>query len=111
VRKVDSDEELIAKVVDAIDKVDFFRSILSDTFTDWNLSKDFGEFLVTREPDTEIMGHLLLVRSNRHLGNRQIALDELKKCQDMIRKRELTPWEIEMITPVLKEEEQFLAEK
>jgi hypothetical protein len=72
-----SDGELLAKVIQSND---FFQSVLyNDSFEDWNLAKELGEFLVRIEPDSEIMGHALLTRAHRHLGNRQRALDELKQ--------------------------------
>jgi hypothetical protein len=71
---MDRDNDLLQRVVAAIDKADFFRSILqNDTFEDWNLAKEFGEFLVRIEPDSEVMGHALLVRAHRHLGNSQVT--------------------------------------
>lgn len=68
---MDSDKELLRRVVNAIDKKDLFRStLLSDTFDDWNLAKDLGEFLVRVGSDSEVIGHALLTRAHRHLGNR-----------------------------------------
>jgi hypothetical protein len=106
---MDSDAELLVRV-NRTD--DFFGSVFSrDSLDDWNLAKDFGEFLVRILPDTEVMGHALLARACRHLGERERALDELKQCQVRTVGRELRPWEIEMIAPFLAEEEKLLSGK
>src|SRR5437762_12050894 len=79
---MDSDKDLLTRVVGAIDKKDFFQStLLNDTFDDWNMVKDLGEFLVRILPDSEVMGHALLARAHRHLGNSNLARAELKQCQ------------------------------
>jgi len=101
-----SDGELLAKV---IQHKDFFQSVLcDDNFADWNLAKELGEFLVRIEPDPEIMGHALLIRAHRHLGNRQLALAELKECKLRASNRDLKPWEAELFLPLLAEEQQLL---
>jgi hypothetical protein len=102
-----SDGELLAKVIQS---GDFFESVLhNDSFDDWNLAKELGEFLVRIEPASEIMGHVLLTRAHRHLGNRQGALDELKECQLRTLNRKLEPWEADLFLPLLSEEEKLLA--
>jgi hypothetical protein len=102
-----SDGELLAKVIQS---KDFFQSVLyDDTFDDWNLAKELGEFLIRIEPDSEIMGHALLARAYRHLGNRQRALDELIECQLRASDRELKPWEADLFLPLLAEEKKLLA--
>ena len=102
-----ADGELLAKV---LQKKEFFESVLhNDSFDDWNLAKELGEFLIRIEPDSEIMGHLLLTRAYRHLGNRGRALDELKECQLRTSNRELKPWEANLFLPVLLLEEKLLA--
>lgn len=106
---MDSEKELLTRLVASIDKKDFFQSTLSsDTFDDWNLVKDFGEFLIRTEPDSGVMGHALLVRAHRHLGNRELALAELKECYTRTATRKLEPWEAEMLLPLLAEEEKLL---
>jgi hypothetical protein len=102
-----SDGELLARVLKT---KDFFQSvILSDDLDDWNLARELGEFLVRIEPDSEIMGHALLARAYRHLGNRGRALDELKQCQVRVANRELKPWEAQLFLPLLAEEEKLLS--
>jgi hypothetical protein len=109
---MDSDPDLLTRVVNAIDKEDFFRStIFNDDFNDWTLAKDLGEFLVRIQPESEIMGHALMLRAHRHLGNREFALRELGECKMRISARELEPWEIEMLLPLLNVEEQLLEEQ
>ena len=102
-----SNGELLAKV---IQHKDFFQSVLyDDHLEDWNLAKELGEFLVRIEPDPEIMGHALLTRAHRHLGNRQLALAELKECKLRASNRDLKPWEAELFLSLLSEEEKLLA--
>ncbi|MCU1287122.1 MAG: hypothetical protein JWO13_3472 [Acidobacteriales bacterium] len=105
---MDPDKDLLQRVVAAIDKADFFRSILqNDNFDDWNLAKECGEFLVRIEPE-DVMGHALLVRAHRHLGNLQKAREELQQCELMTRGRELTQGETELFVPLLTQEEKLL---
>jgi hypothetical protein len=107
---MDSDRELLAKVVSAIEEKDFFRSVLlNDTLDDWNLARDLGAFLVRILPDSEVMGHALLARAYRHLGNPQLALDELRQCRVLTANRKLESWELEMLRPLLVEEERLLS--
>jgi hypothetical protein len=105
---MDSDGELLTKILNT---KEFFRSALySDNLDDWTLAKELGEFLVRIEPDSEIMGHALLVRAYRHLGERCRALEELEQCRVRTAQRELKPWEKELFVPFLAEEEKLLSE-
>jgi hypothetical protein len=107
----DPDKELLARVVSAIEGKEFFRSILlDDDFDDWSLAKELGQFLIQIMPDSELMGHALLARAHRHLGNRELALDELKQCFLRTANRELEPWEKEMLLPLLTSERSLLYE-
>lgn len=100
-----SDGELLSEAVRAIETKDFFRSVLlNDAFDDWNLAKELGDFLVRTEPDSDVMGHALLARAHRHLGNTSLALYELKQCRIRIANRDLLPWEKELLLPLLTEE-------
>jgi thiamine phosphate synthase YjbQ (UPF0047 family) len=105
---MDLEREILARVSNT---KDFFGSVFfRDTLDDWNVAKDLGEFLVRILPDSEVMGHALLARAHRHLGNRELALDELKQCQARTANRKLEPWETEMLLPLLTEEEKHLSE-
>jgi len=89
---------------------DFFGSVLhEDRFDDWSLAKNLGELLIRTEPDSEIMGHALLVRACRHLRDSQRALVELEQCRVRIANRELKPWEAGLFLPFLAEEEKLLS--
>ncbi len=102
---MDPDSELLKRVCEAIDKKDFFPSIIfRDTFADWNLVKELGEFLVRIDPDG-VLGHALLTRGHRHLGNRELGLAALKECQA----RKLLPVEAEVFLPLFEEESTRLA--
>ena len=100
----DPDKEVLTRVVQSIERRGFFRSILiNDTFDDWNLAKDLGTFLTRIEPG-EIMGHALLARSYRHLGNLEEALAALEQC----RIRPPHESEKELFLSFLKEEARLL---
>ncbi len=102
---MDPDKELLRKV-NEVD--DFFGSVfLRDNLDDWHLANDLGEFLL-RIGGPEAMGHALLTRANRHLGNYERARDELKRCQVRIASGELTPGEVDMFAQLLTEEEKLL---
>lgn len=102
-----SDRELLERV---IKRKDFLQSILcSDSLDDWGLARDLGEFIVRIEPESDIMGHALLTRALRHLGDLVRARDELKQCQERTASRELKPWEIELFLPFLAYEEKLLS--
>lgn len=103
---MDSDQELLTRVNS---KGNFFQSVVvDDASTDWNLAKDLGEFLVRTEPDSEVMGHALLVRACRHLNDVERAVEELRQCRVRLAGRELKPWERELFLPFLEEEERRL---
>jgi hypothetical protein len=101
-----SDGELLAKV---LGRKDFLESAFhDDVLDDWSLARDLGDFLVRIEPDSEILGPALQARAYRHLGELERAREELAKCQTRIAQRELRPWEVELIRPLLIEEEKLL---
>lgn len=96
----DPEGELIDKV-DAIG--DFFRLVLNDALEDWPLAKDFGKFLTRLDPAGAI-GHALLARAYRHLGDRQQALAELECCRNRI----TDGLERESLALLIAEEERWL---
>jgi hypothetical protein len=101
----DPDEVLLARVVSSIEKKDFCRSILvDDVFDDWHLAQDFANFLIRIEPE-EIMGHAILARAYRHLGERKKARLELEKC----RVRTPHPAEEELLRGFLESEDKLLS--
>jgi hypothetical protein len=104
---MDLDRELLRRV-NEVD--DFFGSVFEDRLEDWNLASDLGEFLL-RIGGPEAMGHMLLARAHRHLGNRERAREELKRCQLLVAKGELVPGEVDMFTQLLAEEEEFLRDR
>jgi hypothetical protein len=104
---LDSDRDLLARV-NSID--DFFGSILvRDTLDDWNLARDFGEFLVRNDLGSEGMGHLLMARAYRHLGNVERAIAEMKECQSFVIKQKLEPDELALFMQVLEKERKLLS--
>jgi len=100
------DRELLTKVSETND---FFGSVLlSDALDDWTLAKDLGEFLIRLDPE-EIVGHALLTRAHRHLGDSRRALEELEQCRVRAMQGQLSPSETELFSPFLAEEEKLLS--
>ena len=103
---MDADDELLARIGRT---ENFFQSVLyKDTFSDWNLAREFGEFLVRILPN-DIMGHAILVRAHRHLGNLELARDELKLCRTCTKTSELEQWEVDDFMPLLSREDRILS--
>jgi hypothetical protein len=100
---------LLDKVVQAIEDRDFFNSVFNDDFDDWDLVKKFGEFLITIMPDSEIMGHALLTRAFRHLGDKKRACSELTECKARMTGRELGKEEKNMLISLMTKEESLLS--
>ena len=93
------------ELIDRVAKMkDFFQSVLNDKLDDWNLAKDFGEFLARLDPE-DALGHALLTRANRHLGNLKCAFEELERCRARIDQ----PSEAEVFQAFLAREERLLS--
>lgn len=104
---MDADKELLDKVCAAIDKRNFFASILlRDSFDDWNLVRECGEFLVRIDPE-DVLGYALQARAHRHLGNRDLAVAELRECQ--MRSAKMVPAEAEVMLPLIEKEQGLLS--
>jgi hypothetical protein len=100
------DRELLTKVSETND---FFGSVLQrDSLDDWNLAKDFGEFMIRLDPE-EPMGHALLARAYRHLGDSQRALEELERCRASPMHGRMKPPQTELFSTFLAEEEKLLS--
>ena len=107
---MNSDGELLERLVNILNGRDLFgETFLTDDFDDWHLAKELGEFLVRIEPESSITGHALLARAHRHLGNRDLAVVELRECQGRAEIRGLEPWEVEMIQPLMLKEATLLS--
>ncbi len=99
---MDLDAELLTRIGNI---KDFFESVLqNDALDDWHLARDLGEFLIRTEPE-EVMGHALVARASRHLGDLDRALQELEQC----RIRHKHPSETDLFVSFLAEEEKLLA--
>ena len=103
----DPDGELLTRVTETKDFVQ--RVLYDDSLDDWNLAKDFGEFLLRLDPD-EILGHALLARAYKHLGDSQRAIRELEQCRARATQGQLKPSEVEVFSPFLAKEEKLLSE-
>jgi hypothetical protein len=79
-------------------------ALQEDKLEDWNLARDLGEFLIRIGPD-EAIGHALVARASRHLGDVDRAREALQHC----RLAPMGPREAEVLIPLLAEEEQHLS--
>lgn len=107
--KAQSDpDDVLVKVVEAIEQRDFFQSTLvNDTFDDWALAKDFGSFL-TRIVPQEAVGYALLARAYRHLGEPKRALENLEECRIRVSPDKSGNMEAEFLSSFFTEEEKHL---
>jgi len=98
----DPDKELLTSVSQ---KKDFVPSIVfNDSSDDWNLARELGEFLVRTGPELAI-GHALVARASRHLGDLDRAYEALKRCRQL----PMEPAEAADLLPLLAEEENHLS--
>ena len=84
----------------------FERAILHDDFRDWNLAKDFGEFMVRIAPD-EILGHALVARACRHLGDQGRASEEIRRTKSLFKSGALAPMEVDIFGAFLEVESPY----
>lgn len=102
---MDADSQLLAKV---LKQEKFLEAVLlNDTFEDWNLAKELGEFLLRVFPE-DIIGHALLLRAFRHTGNLRRAAEELTACRGFVGRHQLTPKQLDLFLPMLQNEEKWL---
>jgi hypothetical protein len=102
---MDADAEILTRV----SKIEhFLESVLyEDSLEDWKLAKDLGELLI-RIDGEDIMGHALVARASRHLGDLKRALSELEQCRIRVPH---PPPQKEMFLSFLAEEERFVSSK
>lgn len=97
----DPDKELFSQLSQI---KDFAKEALqNDTLEDWNLAKSFGEFMIRLAPQ-DILGHALVARACRHLGDRARALDEIQRCQALLSSGGLTTMELDVFGLFLEKE-------
>jgi len=101
----DPDKELFLK----LSRIkDFAEGVLrNDTLEDWSLAKDFGEFMIRIAPQ-DILGHALVARACRHLGDRRRAAEEIERCQTLFSTGTLTTMEREIFGRFLDQETERL---
>ncbi len=93
-----------------VDKKDFLRSvILEDHADDWILARQFGECLVLSLPDY-LVGHFILCRACRHLGDLPRATEALARCREVIASRTSPRMEMEVFVPLVEREAELLAQ-
>ena len=97
----DPDKELFSKLSQIKDFAK--EAIYNDTLEDWNLAKHFGEFMIRIAPQ-DILGHALVARACRHLGDRARALEEIQRCRALFTSGDLGTMELEVFGPFLEKE-------
>jgi hypothetical protein len=103
----DPDKELFSRLSEIKDFAEVaFRD---DTLGDWNLAKQFGEFMIRMAPE-DILGHALVARACRHLGDRTRALEEINWCRTLFANGDLTTLEREVFGPLLEKELRITSE-
>jgi len=97
----DPDKELFSRLSQI---KDFAEGVLrSDILEDWTLARDFGEFMIRIAPE-DILGHAMVARACRHLGDRTRAVEEIERCRDHLASGDLTTIELEVFGPFIEEE-------
>ena len=92
-------------------KEGFSGSLLSeDSVDDWALARDLGEYHVLVSPDM-LVGHLILARACRHLGDEPRALEEVARCRELLSTERILPIERNVLVPQLEREERLLSAK
>ena len=99
------EEDLLNRVVN---REDFARRVLvDDSFDEWELARELGEFLLRIEPD-DLTHRLILARAYRHLGDTQLAVEQLLNCERIIKDTKLGDVETELIVPMVSDELRLL---
>ncbi len=97
----DPDKELFSKLSQV---KDFAReAIYNDILEDWSLAKDFGEFMIRIAPQ-DILGHALVARACRHLGDQSRAMEAMQRCRALFTSGGLRTMELEVFGPFLEKE-------
>jgi hypothetical protein len=86
---------------------EFLEELLADRLEDWSQAKAYGEFLTSRYPEL-LIGHLILCRAYRHMGDLPCALEELRDCKSIISKVDF--FEQEFIPEFTEEERKLLTQ-
>ena len=95
-----------AAILTRVSKIEGFleSALYKDSLDDWKIARDLGELLI-RIDGEEIMGHALLARACRHIGDRKRAGEELEKTRALFAREDLMPPQRELFLQVLSEEE------
>jgi hypothetical protein len=95
-----------AEILTRVSKIEGFleSALYKDSLDDWKIARDLGELLI-RIDGEEIMGHALLARACRHIGDRKRAREELGKSRALFAREELAPPQRQLFLQVLSEEE------
>src|SRR5216684_1324433 len=65
-------------VLGSVDR-EFLDNLIGDKLDDWTKARALGEAIVETDP-TVLIGHLILSRALRHLGDRPRAIEQLEAC-------------------------------
>lgn len=96
-----ADKELFSRLSEIKDFAK--EAIYNDTLEDWSLARDFGEFLIRISPQ-DILGHALVARACRHLGDHIRAMEEMRRCKAIFASGNLKRMEIEVFGSFLEKE-------
>lgn len=97
----DPDKELFSRLSEIRDFAE--AAVHNDTLEDWGLARNFGEFMIRIAPQ-DILGHALLARASRHLGDSTRALEEIERCRAFFASGGLTTMEREVYGRFLEKE-------
>jgi hypothetical protein len=99
------ERELLNRVVNT---KDFMRkALLEDSFDDWELARELGEFLIRIDPE-DLTHRLILARAYRHLGQETLAISELAKCRAIIESGNVGVIDQEVVIPLVEAEKRLL---
>jgi len=103
------DDRDVLKRVTEMD--DFVGSVLvRDSLPDWHLARALGTFLVRVCPN-ELVGHVILLRALRHLGDLELARMEVQQCKTLLDTGNVTAIEHEILPSILEQEESILSNR
>ena len=92
------------------DKKDFIHSVISeDNADDWILARQLGECWTLTIPGY-LVGHFILCRACRHLGDVPRATEALARCREVIASRTSPRMEMEVLVPLVEGESELLAQ-
>jgi len=88
----------------------FAASLLfENSAEDWSLAREYGEYWVLVNPEPPV-GHLILPKACRHLGQARRAIKEVYRCRETIASDKVQPLELEVLAPRIDREARLLSD-